>query len=365
MTDEQISSFSYYTFILHIMVGTHLILGISSRLEQDAWVAGVIGTAVSLILFIFYYRMYQMSGKVTVSDLHQYAYGKKIGRVITFLYGVCFWGIASTILANIVFFVQMILLPYTSFYLLVIPVCILLGYILFLRFGAFARTSIISFFIIAFVCFFLVLLAYFNGIFYIERLQPFLIHSVPMLVQGIFPDVFSIPFAEIFLLFVFLPMVSQTKGIWWKSLGVILIAGGALVFMMLITAGIIGGSLMNELNFPILKATEKITLLEFIKRLDLVTLVFFVLGTFMKLGLFIFGSFFMFKESLVKIREDVLIFVMISLLTLGLLMVLPAISYEMLSEFFRNDFPYVFIFPFAYIFPLITFGLLMVKRKKT
>lgn len=364
MVYEKIGIFSYVTFILHILIGTNLIVGISNGLEQDSWMGAVIGTLIALILFTIYYLMYYFGGKGTFSEIHMKAYGNQLGRAVTFLFGSYFLFMSAIMIANVAFFVQIILLPYTPFYMIIIHMCMLLGYMLFLRFGAFARASILNFFIITLVCIFLAIMAYFNGIVYIERMQPFISHTPKEIFTHVFPSVVTIPFGELLLLLVFLPMVSTQKSLYIKSMLVIVISGCILVFMMLVTTGILGGPLMDEMNFPILKATEKITLLKFIKRLDIITLTFFVLGAFMKMGLFLFGSFFMFKESIPKLKEDYIIFGMIAILVLGLLFMIPFVPYVELQNFLKTKLPYFFGFPFTYFLPIFTFILIFLKRKK-
>lgn len=362
MVYEKISGFSYYTFILHILIGTNLIIGISVELEQDAWVGAIIGTVVALVMFTIYYQIYRLANYTTFSHIHVKAFGNKLGKGINFLYGLYFLIMAVIMIGNVCFFIKMILLPYTSFYLLIFPICILFGYMLFLQFGAFARTSILIFFAITLVCVFLFVMAYFNGIVFLERMMPFLAHSPEEIMLAVFPSVITVPFGELIILLLFLPMLETREFIYGKSVLIILAVGLVLAFTMIVTTGILGGFLIEELYFPILKATEKISLLEFIQRLDMITLTFFVLGAFMKIGLFIFASYFMFRESVPKLKSDYLILLMTGCIIVVLLVVVPKIPFSEVMRFVKEEMAYVICLPFQYVLPVITLGLLFFKK---
>ena len=364
MVYEKISSFSYYTFILHVLIGTNLIVGISVELEQDAWIGAVIGTALALLMFTVYYRMNDLSGSTTFSHIHTRAFGKKIGSWVNFLYGLYFLVMATTMIGSVCFFIQMILLPYTSLCLVILPIVILFGYTLFLNFGAFARTSILTFFTITLVCIFLLLMEYFNGIVFLDRMLPVFSHSPQEIWQAVFPGVVAIPFGELIILLVFLPMVESTEYIYGKTILFIFLGGLVLAITMVVTTGILGGFLIDELNFPILKATEKISLLEFIQRLDMITLTFFVLGVFMKIGLFLFASYFMFRESIPKIKADYIIFLLMGSILLVLSLFVPHAPFEELMHFIKVPMSYFICLPFEYVLPLITVFLLFLKKNQ-
>lgn len=293
MQIQRIERFQLFTMIVLAQLGSAIVLGIGLDAKKDAWIALLLGTICGIVLFFLYTYSYQLSGEGS-SLLHmlQKAFNRPIGYIFAFLYYVYFLYIAARVTGDFSFFINEVLLINVNLHAWIIKgtILLLVAYICYLGIETVGRTSENLFFIMLSFIFLIVILMFFKEQFEFRHLRPILENGWMPIFQAVFPTIITFPFGEfvVFLsFFQFLTSFSQFIKKGWLS---IVISGIVLMFAAILNVGVLTAELAKAFTFPFIKTIEHINFLNFIRHLQLLAVLVFMIGGLIKIFLFSYAG---------------------------------------------------------------------------
>ncbi|MFZ3588746.1 GerAB/ArcD/ProY family transporter [Bacillus sp. DJP31] len=287
---EKISLWQLFILIFIFEMGSAIIVGIGNDAKQDAWIAVGIASILGIGLFLFYHRLSARIEGKNLFELLEIAFGKWIGKFITFMYVIYFFYIAARVLRDFGELLVSSILPATPIEITVIMVMLIITYVLYLGLEVLGRTSEIFFpYVILFIIGISLGIA-FTGEIELENLLPILPEGVSPVLKAVFPTLLTFPFGELIVFTLIMPYVSNAKYVARVGVLAVLAAGGLLVYSSIVQITTLGYQMKNRSNFPLLSAAREISLLDFIERVDLLIVFIMMFGVIIKVAVFTYGG---------------------------------------------------------------------------
>jgi spore germination protein KB len=86
MEKAKISASQLFILMVLFELGTTLLLPIAMDAKQDSWLAILLGTVFSFVLFLIYHKLYSYYPDILPTEYMQRILGKAVGSVLAFLY---------------------------------------------------------------------------------------------------------------------------------------------------------------------------------------------------------------------------------------------------------------------------------------
>lgn len=291
---QRIGTFQLFTMVVLSQLGNAIVLGIGLDAKKDAWIALLIGTICGIGLFFLYSYSYQLSGeRDSLLNMLQKAFNRPISRILAFLYYGYFLYLAARVTADFSFFINGVLLTNINVSAWVIKATILLlvAYICYLGIETIGRTSENLFFLMLSFIVLVITLMFFQEQFEFKHLRPVLENGWIPIFRTVFPTIINFPFGESSLVllcfFQFLTTFSPFLKKGWLS---ILISGILLMLAAILNVGVLTADLAKSFNFPFMKTIEHINFLNFIRHVELLAVLVFMIGGLIKILLFAYAG---------------------------------------------------------------------------
>lgn len=173
--------------------GSSVVIGISEGVAQDAWVAIVLGAALSVPMLCLYARLFRLFPEKDLFEMMQIVFGKVGGKVVTVLFVWYATHLGAMVLRNFSEFTQITAMPETP--QLPIMILMILTTVYLARSGmrAIGKWSLVVVFLVLSV----VVLTFLAAIpqLKFDDLMPVFEHSSSQIAQATF-RVFAFPYAE-------------------------------------------------------------------------------------------------------------------------------------------------------------------------
>jgi spore germination protein KB len=287
---EKISLWQLFILIFIFEMGSAIIVGIGNDAKQDAWIAVGLASFLGVLLVLFYHQISSRVEGKNLFEIMQWAVGKWLGKLLTYLYVTYFFYIAARILRDFGELITSSILPTTPIEITMVIMMLVIGYVLYLGLEVLARTGEIF---LPYVILFLFGIGFgilFSGEIHFENLLPIMPEGVGPVVKAIFPSLLTFPFGELIVFTLIFPYVSKAKYVGKVSVVAVLAAGLLLAYSSIIQITTLGASMKNRSNFPLLSAAGEISLLEFIERIDLLIVFIMMFGIIIKVAVFTYGG---------------------------------------------------------------------------
>lgn len=357
MPQEQITNKEATCLLIIFYIGSSLILGIGSAAKHDAWISGILGLLISFPIVLVYARILYLFPDKGLYEILELTLGKVIGKVFIVLYIWYSFHLGALIIRNFGEFINIVAMPETP--MLVPMICLVMVTVTAVISGVevMAKTSAY----LLPVLLFLILVVQTMGFSLLDfnNIKPIFQNGwVPILKGG--ASAFAFPFAESVLFLGILSSLKTNKNI-YKVYTIGTAIAGFLIISITLRNILTLGQLQSKLYFPTHVSVSRISIGDFIQRIELTVALVFVVGVFIKLSVCLLiackGIAHLFK--LANYRSIVI--------QTGLLMLYFSYSLynsimDMADWAFRIYFYYAF--PFQVIFPLIIFFMAELKERK-
>lgn len=290
MEKAKIKASQMFILVVLFEMGSAILIVPGVSAKQDAWIAILLGLASGLLLFLIYYKLYSFYPELPLTSYVQEITGKWIGRLLGLLYIIYFMYFATRVLRD--FGELLTTTIYFNTPLIVINSLMMLTIIYGVHKGieVIARVGELYFGIIYLMALAGFVLIIFSGIIHLENLQPVLEHGWKPVFIAFLHETNLRPFGEMIVFAMLLPYLNdQKKGKAACMFGMIL-AGINVTITALINVATLGVELFLRSNFPLLTTIGKIQLANFIERLDVLFMVYLVIGGFFKIALFFYAA---------------------------------------------------------------------------
>ncbi|WP_028592596.1 GerAB/ArcD/ProY family transporter [Paenibacillus massiliensis] len=288
METEKISSRQLTILTINFTFGTSILVVASLlaiQVKQDAWISSIIGMLVNILMVSLYILLLNMYPGLTLAQMTEVILGKWLGKVISILY-VLFFFLLTVYLINLTanFIVTTI---FTDTPLIAIHITFTLVVVMAVRYGleVFSRAAEL-FAPFIFVCFLFIFIALIPLI-DVTKIEP-------VFEAGIGPILYTgVHFASIQELVCFMmvaPFINRPKQI---PKALLLGAGiGGLIIVMVTTISmlVLGPDFSARNLFPAFVLAKKISLGQFLQRVEIIMLAIWFLGVFIKTTVCLFST---------------------------------------------------------------------------
>ncbi|MBD2845620.1 endospore germination permease [Paenibacillus sp. IB182496] len=331
-------------------VGSSVLIAPSSlayEAREDAWIAALLALVVGLLAVGLYNGLARLFPSATLVGMARLSLGRWLGGAVSWLYLGYFFMLSALVLRNIGDFMTTQVLPKTPiqfihiFFLLVVVAGIRNGL------EPFARAAEI--FLPWVMLFFVTMVVLLPPEFHIENLQPVLGYGIKPVLRGTI-SLFSTPYTEVVLFLMIIPLVRKRDRSGKALLTGVLIGGLMLAIIALLSILVLGADLATKQAFPSYSLAKKISIGDFLERLEVVMAGIWFITIYFKLGLCFYASTMILGE--LTGASDVKPFY----LPLGLsLLALSIVIYPNFAYFvtFASRVDFLYSLPFALGFPLL------------
>ncbi len=350
----KISSMQLMFLIITYNIGTSFIFTVGGEAKEDAWLAALLGTAISLIMAMIYLSLANRFPGQTLVAINDQVWGGFFGKIFSVVFILYIFIICTLTINLTVRFQKELLLETPPLVLALLGTGITL--ILISRgLKVLARCiqliSIINWIIWVFI----LLLAIPS--FDIVNFQPVFQTPIPLLFTSAL-RVSAFSFATGFGFLMIFPRVSDSQKIHISVIKAFAVSGLLLVSTVAFTIGILG-SAQGYFLFPALNASRLINVGEIFTRMEVLTGIIFWLGGFLVQTIYIniltetMNEFFKLKSA--------------QTLIIPLWIVLSLVSVQMFAsssedvEFASKVYNW-FTVPIQYVIPLLTMGVALVRK---
>lgn len=286
---ERIDFKEFFAMLYIYILANDLIRGFYAReLGHDVWVPTAIGIFGSMLIFTCYFIIYKNNNFANFSDSVRNILGKYLSKIILIFYALYF--ILSAYL-NAYDYIEMAKI----FLLKEMPIFVFAFVCLYVNFHVvrhgievIGRVIFSVFFpIILFFIICITLLLVINGP-QLDNILPILEDGIKPIIKPSFYMSYSIPFGELFALFIIFQYVKNKKEKYKKSVWAILMAGFALITVTFLKIFLLGPDILATEVSPSIGLSHLFDYSNIIQRFDIVVVTFLSLYSFAKVTILVY-----------------------------------------------------------------------------
>ena len=290
MLKENISLTQLFTIMVNFLLGSAIVLGIGKEAKQDVWIAIGIATLIGIGLMYFYYSLNRLLPNKNLFEMMEYCFTRPIAIFMSFGYSTYFFFLSCRVIRDFAELIASAILPVTPIEVIVLTFMVVIAYIVYLGLEVLGRvTEIFTPYLLGLIILLAILLIV-SGEIELHNVEPVLGDGLKPVVKTIFPSLISFPFGELVVFTVILSSVTEFKKSKKVSLISVLVAGGLLVLASLLMLFTLGADVMQNANFPLLSAAKRVSIGNFIERIDPIVVFIMMLGILVKSAVYLYGG---------------------------------------------------------------------------
>jgi spore germination protein KB len=359
---ETLSLWQFFLLIFIFETGSSIVVGIAGEAKQDAWIAVLLATFIGIFIMRYYLLIVEKGGNQNLFQIIEFSFGKYFGKVISFIYIIYFFYIATRVLRDFGELMVSSIFIKTPVEFLSLTMMLLIAYMLTLGVEVLGRTSEIF---IPYITLFVLFVGL--GIFLSEEMEfsnlsPLLGDGFKPILKAVFPSLIGFPFGELVAFTMLIPKVADIKKAKTVGMIAVFLSGLLLLYTTVIQIVTLGEEIRNRSNFPMLSAAREISLLNFIERVDLVIVFIVMFGIIVKVSVFFYAGL-MGIEQLFKLPYRQFVFPMSTLIAFFSIVISRNFA-EHIEEGLKIV-PLYLHMPLQFGIPILILFILLFKKKKS
>ncbi|MDQ6420222.1 endospore germination permease [Paenibacillus sp. LHD-117] len=261
--------------------------GLAKGANQDAWIAAILGVAVSLLLVYLYAAIGKRYPKLTLAQYSEQIVGKWLGKAISLSFFSYFFLLSVLLLREIGDFVtihMMLNTPIQAIHIIFLTIVILA-----VRLGLepFARAS--ELFLPWVMMLFLILVVSLSPQIKFENMLPVMENGIKPVLQAAFPFL-SLPFLQLVVFLMILPSINR-KDETAKAFVIGTLAGGVvLIAVSFMSILVMGSDYSKSQLFPSYMLAQQINIAGFFQRVEAILAIIWFLTIFFTLTICFYAS---------------------------------------------------------------------------
>lgn len=281
MEKEIISEKEGISLSLLFIMNEVLILPVGFEAHKDIWISIILATSLGILTSFIYTRiLYCFPGK-SLFDISEIIFGTFIGKIVSLLYILFAFHLASLVFADYVQFVGTVSFTETPRLIIIAfpALFCILGLKLGLEgIGRFAKLVYIP--ICIFIFIWIVILI---PKMHLDYLLPIFEDGVKPIVKGTF-SLFSFPFSETVIFMCIFDCFKRNKSICRVYIISILLAGVIILLTKTVVVSVLGIDLYTRHYFPTYAAARRAAIGESIQRIEIIVGLMFSVGGLVKVS---------------------------------------------------------------------------------
>jgi spore germination protein KB len=290
MEKAKISTTQLFVLVVLFEMGSAILVGIASDAKQDAWMAILLGLAGGIIIFLIYYRLYMYYPDLPLTGYAQKITGKWLGRFIGLLYITYFMYSASRVLRDFGELLSSTIYNSTPLFVINTLMIITIIYGVHKGFEVIARVGELYFAIVYITAILGMLLIIFSGLIHLGNLKPILENGLKPVIKTFLTQTINFPFGEMVVFTMLLPFVRDKKKVKIVCLSGMILSGINITITVVVNISVLGVALFSRSTFPLLTTVGRIQLAEFIERLDVLFMLYLIIGGFFKITIYYYAA---------------------------------------------------------------------------
>ncbi|WP_427127893.1 GerAB/ArcD/ProY family transporter (plasmid) [Priestia megaterium] len=362
MEKAKISASQLFILMVLFELGTTLLLPIAMDAKQDSWLAILLGTVFSFVLFLIYHKLYSYYPDILPTEYMQKILGKAVGSVLAFLYIFYFIYNVARVLRDIGEMLLTFAYPDTPLFIANALLILVIIYTVRKGIEVIARSGEIFFIIMYILAITGFILIVCSGLIDITNLQPVLEEGIFPPLKVVFTQILYFPFSEAIVFTMILPYLKNQKKAKVTMLCASGLAGINLTIAMLINISVLGVDLTERSQFPLLSTIQSIQVADFLERLDVFFMIALVTGGFFKISVLLYAAV-IGTANLFKIKSSSRLSYPIGLMILFMSMTISSNFQEHLHEGLGIEM-FVLYIPLSAIIPPLLLLVAFLKNRK-
>lgn len=348
MRKERITDKEATCILIIFYIGSSYILGTGSGAKNDAWISGILGVSLAMPMVLVYARMLVLFPEKGLFDILELLFGKVLGAIITLLYVWYSFHLGALVIRNFGEFFNVAAMPETPLFIPLITLGIVCIVAAKSGIEVIGRISAYSIPLILFIIFSVQLM----GIpqWNMSHIKPILANGFSPIVRGGF-STFAFPFAESVVLmgaFFSLKTVKSPYRVYLIGTAI----AGILIIVITIRNILVLGGILPKLYFPSHVAVSRISIGDFLQRIEVTVAVVLIFGVFIKSSICLLVSC-LGLAKLFKLHDYRSIVIQTGLLMVYFSYIIYDSIFEMRNWAFEVYSYYAF--PFQVIIPIVMF----------
>ncbi|MGD8191355.1 GerAB/ArcD/ProY family transporter [Brevibacillus ginsengisoli] len=360
MEKAKISIYQLFALIVLFELGTAIVVPLGLAAKQDAWITILLGMLGGICLFLIYGYLHRLYPGILPTSYLQKILGKPLGKAMGLMYIVFFIYAAARDLRDGGEFLQTAMYDQTPLFALNALMILAISYILYKGIEVLGRTGEIYFLLVIFLGVIGGILILSSGIMDLKNLQPVLAKGWSPIIRTTFPDIMMFPFGETICFAMILPYLNKPQ--WGLKVGVaaMIFSGLILCLITMVEIAVLGAGIAVRTTFPLLTTISKVSIADFLQRLDLIVVLALIINDFFKVAIF-FYAVVMATADIFRIQKYQTIVIPLAIIVLMVSLMIASNFPEHLAEG-KVSLKTIFVY-FSGIFPLVALVVALVRKR--
>lgn len=290
MEKVKISAAQLFVLLFLFEMGSAILVGLATELKQDAWMAVILGMAAGLALFFVYYRLFKYYPGLPLTSYVQKITGKFFGRIIGFFYIIYFMYGAARVLRDFGELLTSTIYTNTPEFFINTLMVVTILYGIYKGIEVLSRVAELLFVVVYLMALAGFILVIFSGLIDVQNLKPLLENGLMPIIKTTLKETIVFPFGEMVVFTMLLPIINEPKKVKKACVAGMVISGINITLTVIINICALGPDLYQRSPYPLLSTIAKISLLHFIERLDVLFMLYLIVGGFIKIAIFYYAA---------------------------------------------------------------------------
>lgn len=298
----KISVYQLFAGIVMAPLGTAILFLITPEAKQDAWIAMLIYIIPGIMLQIIYTSLWKKYPKDTIVTYMPKIFGKILGYIISIVYILLFAYEAARVARDFTDLILIASMPKVPSIIILLSIMLVSGYTAYLGLENMFRS--VNVFLYLWIIFFIL-----EWLFLYRTEGALKFYNIkPILHNGIVPVIkeswklITFPYGETLIMAMFFPYVKEASKIRKFSILSIIFIGIFLALNTVMFISVLGVNFASNSLFPFLRTVRLIHIGETFDRIDIFIILIMMIGGFIKVSFFMYGSMLGFSQ-IVKIKD--------------------------------------------------------------
>lgn len=267
-------------------LGTALVVNLGMGAGRDAWLSILLGCAAGLVMFTGYAYLYRKHPGLPFTAYTRKLLGKYIGTPVALVYIVLYLNLAARDLRDGSSMLAMATMHNTPLFILSTLMLLSGAYVLHKGLEVLGRTSIVFAVVVMGIGLFGTIMLIFSGTINLNRLLPVLENGLQPVVTSVIHQNYMFPFGEIVCFTMLMPYLGNAKKGPWVIAAAMLFSALVLSFTMALNVSVLGADIVERSPLPLMPTISKISISDFIQRVDIFVVMVLIIGVFFKMSVF-------------------------------------------------------------------------------
>lgn len=288
----KISSRQFKYLVILCFIGTSILRipsGLAADAKQDAWIAALLGILMGLILVWIYTSLGSLYPNMTITQQSEKILGKKIGKVVSFLFVLFLYVNCSTIVWISANFLTTQILIETPLEVIIILWIVVVVFGTRLGLETIARAGEILFPIVI-VLFIILVVSVSPNIKDLNNMKPMFESGMKPIIKGALYLLTYTTMTNIVLMMIFPANVVNVKDAKKSFFSGTIFAGLMLFIVALLSIIILGSDFSRRNAYPSYVLAKKIHIGNYIQRIEIIIALIWFITVFYKTILYFYGS---------------------------------------------------------------------------